>query len=318
MPNTNNFEFPELLEQIKTNIGEFEKNTEWLDTDICNNFITSGSINIISGGSGVGKTYFITSFAILLLKNKIIDRVIHLNFDGNTDIFTARNQSNDIKHFYKTNQWFHIRAEDLFAKGVTLIQFLKRQIETRVNLKNTLFIYDSFVNFVPKMNDSDEVSRFMSLLRMSANLGAIHWLNTHNKKGEDIYSGSGMILNLSDATWMLKSTKQANKFIFIFKNIKGRHLYSNQAFELFFNDNTILPLDYNEANRTDLQNQLINEILEILQKYPNGLTQTKLFSSIGRSRYDKTARNTLLQNKGKLWELHTNGREKIITIIPSN
>lgn len=90
MQNSNTHSFSNILEYVKTELNEFDKNTEWLDTSICSNFLTSGSINIVSAGSGVGKTYFIVSFAIFLLKNKIINRVIHLNFDGNTDIFTAR------------------------------------------------------------------------------------------------------------------------------------------------------------------------------------------------------------------------------------
>lgn len=315
MQNSNTHSFSNILEYVKTELNEFDKNTEWLDTSICSNFLTSGSINIVSAGSGVGKTYFIVSFAIFLLKNKIINRVIHLNFDGNTDIFTARKQSQDIKNFYALNQWFHIRAEDLMGKGISLTQFIKKQIETKADLKKTLFIYDSFVNFVPKLNDTDEVSKFMSLLRMCSNLGAIHWINTHNKKGEDIYSGSSMILNLSDATWMLKSTKNKDKFVFLFKNIKGRHLYKNQAFELLFDDNTIIGLDYDEASRTNLQNELIDAICELLHKNPLGLTQTKILQSIGRSRFDKTARNILLQNSGKLWEIQTRGREKIVTIL---
>ena len=155
MQNSNTHSFSNILEYVKTELNEFDKNTEWLDTSICSNFLTSGSINIVSAGSGVGKTYFIVSFAIFLLKNKIINIVIHLNFDGNTDIFTARKQSQDIKNFYALNQWFHIRAEDLMGKGISLTQFIKKQIETKADLKKTLFIYDSFVNFVPKLNDTD-------------------------------------------------------------------------------------------------------------------------------------------------------------------
>lgn len=130
MQNSNTHSFSNILEYVKTELNEFDKNTEWLDTSICSNFLTSGSINIVSAGSGVGKTYFIVSFAIFLLKNKIINRVIHLNFDGNTDIFTARKQSQDIKNFYALNQWFHIRAEDLMGKGISLTQFIKGYVTT--------------------------------------------------------------------------------------------------------------------------------------------------------------------------------------------
>ena len=86
-------------------------------------------------------------------------------------------------------------------------------------------------------------------------------------------------------------------------------------FELLFDDNTIIGLDYDEASRTNLQNELIDAICELLHKNPLGLTQTKILQSIGRSRFDKTARNILLQNSGKLWEIQTRGREKIVTIL---
>nr|WP_321319456.1 hypothetical protein [uncultured Campylobacter sp.] len=140
MQNSNTHSFSNILEYVKTELNEFDKNTEWLDTSICSNFLTSGSINIVSAGSGVGKTYFIVSFAIFLLKNKIINRVIHLNFDGNTDIFTARRQSQDIKNFYGLNQWFHIRAEDLMGKGISLTQFIKNKLRQKLILKK-LFLY---------------------------------------------------------------------------------------------------------------------------------------------------------------------------------
>lgn len=110
-----------------------------------------------------------------------------------------------------------------------------------------------------------------------------------------------MILNLSDVTWMLKSFKQEHNFVFMFKSIKSRHLYVNQAFELDFNTNTLKVIDFDEAGRSNVQTRLIEEILQALKDYPDGIQQSKLLKTIGRSRDDKTARNTISQYNGKLW-----------------
>lgn len=153
--------FTNLLNDIKTDVLEFDKEVTWLDCKLTHNFITSGSINIISGNSGVGKTYFITALAIQLLKLGVLEQVIHINFDGNTDIFGSRNQSDDIKFFYHQNKWFHIRAEDMSSKKMNIAKFVEEQIESKMDFSKTLFIYDSLVNFVPKLNDTDTVSIFM-------------------------------------------------------------------------------------------------------------------------------------------------------------
>lgn len=310
-----NFNLESVLNNTKTKLDEFNKTTQWLNSPLNHNFLTQSSINVISSGSGVGKTYFAISYAIELLKAKAIKRVIHLNFDGNTEIFSARNQNNDIKHFYANSQWYHIRAEDLYAQGLNTQNFLREMVKSKIDLSGILFIYDSFVNFVPKLNDTDEVSKFMSILRMSSNLGAIHWINTHNKKGEDIYSGSSMILNLSDATWLLKTIKKDDRFIFIFKNIKGRHQYKNQAFELMFKSNIIKILDYDIVSQSSLRINIIEDIKTELSKYPEGLPQSKLILKLNRNKDDKTTRNIINSYMGRFWYIEQIGREKIIKLM---
>lgn len=280
------------------------------------NFITQSSINTASARSGIGKTFFITALALQLLDEGKISKVIHLNFDGNTSIFKSRGQSDKIKHFLSRDKWVHIRPQEVFNLGLKGVdELLDAFIGSSEDLSGNLLIFDSLVNFCPRMNETETVAKFYTKLRAIADLGAICWINTHNKKGEDIFTGSQMIESLSDVMWNLTADKKETEIIFAFEVKKARDLHQNQAFSLDLKVNAIFPQDFDSVREPSARNKLIVEFKSILTQNPNGITQGELIEQAGRVKTDRLAREILAELDGELWEVKKIGRENLIKPI---
>ncbi|CZE50833.1 ATPase domain-containing protein [Campylobacter geochelonis] len=311
-----NGEFERLLSLTLTQKDEFDRDVEWLDFGKVTNFITKNSINVISSNSGTGKTYFSTVFAIELLKQNLIRKVIHINLDGDTSVFRSRGQSETIKKFIDEKKWFHIRMQELLKNKISNPnEIIKCAISTNENLQETLIILDSLANFIPKLNETQQVTEFFNMLRTSANKGIIYIINTHNRKGEEEFSGSGMILNLADVLWSLKSKKYDDKIVFTLEYQKARYLYKNQAFELKFAGNQLFSLDFQEANMTDNQQEIVTKILNILEQNQTGINQGNLLSQLGRDKYDKTTRNLLQEHNNRYWTIEKDKTDSRVVII---
>lgn len=165
------------------------------------------------------------------------------------------------------------------------------------------------------MNETEAVAKFYTKLRAIADLGAICWINTHNKKGEDIFTGSQMIESLSDVMWNLTADKKETEIIFAFEVKKARDLHQNQAFSLDLKVNAIFPQDFDSVREPSARNKLIVEFKSILAQNPNGITQGELIEQAGRAKTDRLAREILAELDGELWEVKKIGRENLIKPI---
>lgn len=306
----------ELLNLVSTPLSEFDKRVIWLEMQGAKQFITQSSINTVSAKSGVGKTFFITALALQLLNENKISQVIHFNFDGNTNIFKSRGQSENIKHFINNGKWIHIRPQELFNAGFsTTDRAIDYIINLSEDLSGKLIIFDSLVNFCPRMNETEAVAKFYMRLRALADLGAICWINTHNKKGEEIFTGSQMIESLSDVMWNLTANKKETEIIFCFEVKKARDLHQNQAFSLDLKINAIYAMDYESVKEPNTRNKLIAEFKNILAQNPNGITQGELIEQVGRRADDKTAKDIIRELDGQLWQSQRIGTQKLIKSI---
>jgi|GEM_PF-6877931 len=303
----------ELLNLVSTPLAEFDKKVIWLNIKGANNFITQSSINTVSARSGIGKTFFATALALELLEQGRIKQVIHFNFDGNTSIFRSRGQNDKIKHYGNVKKWIHIRPQEIFNLGFKGIdEIIDCYLNSNNDFSGVFFIFDSLVNFCPRMNETEAVAKFYTRLRALADLGAILWINTHNKKGEDIFTGSQMIESLSDVMYNLTADKKETEIVFAFEVKKARDLHKNQAFSLDLKTNFIFAMKYDEVKEPSVRNKLIAEFKTILAENPNGITQGELIELSGRKSDDKTAKDIIKEFDGELWQSQKIGTQKLI------
>lgn len=315
----------EILKKCASSEKRLMKKTEWLVFDNCKNFLVKGSINIFSADSGVGKTWLSLYLGLKYLAINQINRVVHFNLDGNPNIYLARNLLDEVLSYKKTDKWISIDYESLSEADINepkqLLEFLSTQPADELN--GTLMILDSLGNFVGDTNDSKSIIDFFKTLRILANKGVTFIINTHNKKNEAIFSGSGAIKNYSDSLYSFRreiDPNDENKWNIILKNQKSRNGETSQFFIMDLAEKTLISttnfiFKSKEQKKVEKYKDIINQIIEILKQHPTGLNQSELFKFLDRDRTDLTLRNIIKEYTSVLWKTNKIGCKLIISLL---
>lgn len=315
-----NLSVNELDNLVKTKTEQFDEDITWLDFGECKKFLVKGSVNVISADSGVGKTWFSLILALGFLKYEKVTKVYHFNLDGSVRIYKARKLLDKIQKYLKFDKWIHIDYDGLMKQNIyDTKQLLEIYAEKpKEELDGSFMILDSLGNFTGDTNDSKAIIDFFKTLRILANNGVTIIINTHNKKNEAIFSGSGAIKYYADTLYSFKreiDKDDKNLWHIPLEIQKSRNDETSQAFDLNLVDISLTPIEYKEVASSQTREEIKNKILNALKNEPNGLNKSKLLTQIGKTIDDKTAHSVIKEFENKLWKIKKQGRANIVILI---
>lgn len=246
--------------------------TRWLIP----HFLFAGSLNMIYGAAGSGKSIFTLSVARYLLESNLIEQVLYIDADNGEMSQKERGLDNFLCD----------GLEYYFAEGLSRFEILDNLLKAK-SLKNKLIILDSIRNFVNFDFSKDEkVTMFLHKLQALRSRGATIIFLHHQPKQVDgennkSYKGATAWLDSVDEGFFLSNNKQVKKLngvrlksdemLFSIEPQKFRVKTMAQAFKINVKRCDFNKVDYLFVGKNHKEQITLNIALKIIASNPRGI-----------------------------------------------
>lgn len=288
------------------NINEFRDFFDKFDIDfekinnikigyLIDNFLVKNEITMISALPSTGKSLISAAASNMLLIEGKIDFVFYI--DGDNSIATIKERNiHHLKNTFSTKFKYFVglNRNELFI----IVDKLQK-----LNLENTLVIFDSIKNFIIGDRDKNkDVSFGMEILKKIRNNGAsVIFLHHVNKNLETEYAGSSAFLEDTSNAFILR--KNLDKNTFILKPFKARTGDLHELAFKYLDNNTLLKLDLEFAKETNEEVEIRNEIIDFISNSKNEPSYSDILNYLMNSGYPKMKSNDVIKNgKNKFWD----------------
>lgn len=274
-------------------------------------FVGRGMITIYYSDGGNAKTWTAYSVAAHLLENKLMDMVYYLDVDNPLPVITERGVEDLLMNRFNNFKYLH-RSELTFTPLELLEELAQPERCKNHAYKGMAMIIDSIRNITDVKSDS-KAMYMMELLLTIRDAGMTFACIAHTTKNAKNYDGSNNIKNSTDGFFkqrLLKSVK--NQYVIVeLTDEKGRSGTKDCVFKIDVNTLEITSADPLTSKLSSSEEDFISKIQAVLKRYPEGIKQGDLLSSIGSSSTDKTTKNMLEKFANEFWEYEEKGNSKI-------
>ena len=273
---------------------DFEKINNIKIGYLIDNFLVKNEITMISALPSTGKSLISVASCNMLLVEGKIDFVFYI--DGDNSIATIKERNiHHLKNTFSTKFKYFVglNRNELFI----IVDKLQK-----LNLENTLVIFDSIKNFIIGDRDKNkDVSSGMEILKQLRNNGAsVLFLHHVNKNLETEYAGSSAFLEDTSNAFILK--KNHNKDAFILKPFKARTGDLHELAFKYLDNHTLLKLDLDFAKETNEEVEIRNEIIDFISNSKNEPSYSDILNYLMNNGYPKMKSNDILKaGKNKFW-----------------
>mgnify|MGYP000594248320 CR=1 FL=1 len=225
---------------------DFEKINNIKIGYLIDNFLVKNEITMISALPSTGKSLISAAASNMLLVEGKIDFVFYI--DGDNSIATIKERNiHHLKNIFSTKFKYFVglNRNELFI----IVDKLQK-----LNLENTLVIFDSIKNFIIGDRDKNkDVSSGMEVLKQLRNNGAsVIFLHHINKNLETEYAGSSAFLEDTSNAFILR--KNLDKNTFILKPFKARTGNLHELAFKYLDNHTLLKLDLDFFEEQEIKN----------------------------------------------------------------
>lgn len=274
---------------------DFEKINNIKIGYLIDNFLVKNEITMISALPSTGKSLISVASCNMLLVEGKIDFVFYI--DGDNSIATIKERNiHHLKNTFSTKFKYFVglNRNELFI----IVDKLQK-----LNLENTLVIFDSIKNFIIGDRDKNkDVSSGMEILKQLRNNGAsVIFLHHVNKNLETEYAGSSAFLEDTSNAFILK--RNHDKDAFILKPFKARTGDLHELAFKYLDNHTLLKLDLDFAKETSEEVEIRNEIIDFISNSKNEPSYSDILNYLMNNGYPKMKSNDVIKNgKNKFWD----------------
>ncbi len=274
---------------------DFEKINNIKIGYLIDNFLVKNEITMISALPSTGKSLISVASCNMLLVEGKIDFVFYI--DGDNSIATIKERNiHHLKNTFSTKFKYFVglNRNELFI----IVDKLQK-----LNLENTLVIFDSIKNFIIGDRDKNkDVSSGMGILKQLRNNGAsVIFLHHVNKNLETEYAGSSAFLEDTSNAFILK--RNHDKDAFILKPFKARTGDLHEFAFKYLDNHTLLKLDLDFAKETSEEVEIRNEIIDFISNSKNEPSYSDILNYLMNNGYPKMKSNDVIKNgKNKFWD----------------
>ena len=274
---------------------DFEKINNIKIGYLIDNFLVKNEITMISALPSTGKSLISVASCNMLLVEGKIDFVFYI--DGDNSIATIKERNiHHLKNTFSTKFKYFVglNRNELFI----IVDKLQK-----LNLENTLVIFDSIKNFIIGDRDKNkDVSSGMGILKQLRNNGAsVIFLHHVNKNLETEYAGSSAFLEDTSNAFILK--RNHDKDAFILKPFKARTGDLHELAFKYLDNHTLLKLDLDFAKETNEEVEIRNDIIDFISNSKNEPSYSDILNYLMNNGYPKMKSNDVIKNgKNKFWD----------------
>ncbi len=294
-------------------LQEAAEKSRWL----IDNFLMSGSLNMIYASAGAGKSLLSLELAHFLAKRTDISKVIYLDADNSRAALHRRGLGSIMKFHKKNNKKKKLEYYDACTeKNYSISHRLKGK-----DLDGIVLIIDSIRNFINfDMKDDVKVTRFLNKLQLLRNKGATiiflhHQPKQYGEENNKMYKGATAFMDSVDEAWYLsKSFTQRGNSKTLNLDLEPQKYrldtkpqkvaIDTKAHTIFFRDDMTIGLTQKQYITLELAKEIINA-------NPNGIIQSELAKQIVKL---ANANYYEIVGKNSLWALLAEFNDKLFSI----
>ena len=274
---------------------DFEKINNIKIGYLIDNFLVKNEITMVSAVPSTGKSLISAAISNILLLEKKVDFVFYI--DGDNSIATIKERNiHHLKNTFSTKFKYFVglNRNELFL----IVNKLQK-----LNLQNTIVVFDSIKNFILGDRDKNkDVSLGMEILKKIRNNGAsVIFLHHINKNLETEYAGSSAFLEDTSNAFSLKKNLDNNTFIL--KPFKARTGDLHELAYKYLDNHTLLKVDVDIAKETNEEIEIRNEIIDFISNSRNEPIYSDILNHLMNNGYPKMKSNDILKaGKNKFWD----------------
>ena len=271
-------------------------------------FLVKQTLTMFFAKAGQGKSFLMLALAMHLLGNGSIKKCYYFDMDNSKASLKARNLD---KVLAETPELKYIHNTSIEVSPKDILDSLDKQTienpESMIYL-DYLFIFDSIRDFLggKDMNSDKDVIPLMKQLKNLRDAGAtVIFLHHTSKDGEGTqFKGSSSFNDSVDVSYALSSKRvgNENKLSYTLEVAKDRISVEESAFDLDTSTMTLTSKKYDMATLSKNETSFIEKAQEIVANHSEGINQSQLLESLGKTAQDTTGRKYLKKFSGKYWD----------------
>ncbi len=287
------------LKEYRLTADDLNEEVNYLIDD----FLVEQTITNIYSKAGQGKSFLALYLALKLLDERKVSEVYYIDLDNSKKALQSRGLDKIIVKYENLN-YIH---RSKFKEVIDVIGTIKKQLEKPElkDLKGALIVIDSIRDFLggkDMLKDKDVMPLLEDLKILREQGATIIFLHHSNK--ENGAKGATAFTDSVDATYHLKSIQliKHKKISYALEVKKDRIPIVNTGFELDTETQILSKGNFEVANLTDEETELISTFKEVLEEHPEGINQKALLKEAGSSQDNRTHRKLLQKMDGIFWK----------------
>jgi len=276
-------------------------------------FLVEQTITNIYSKAGQGKSFLALYLALKLLDERKISECYYIDLDNSKKALQSRGLDKIVVEYDNLN---YIHRSKL-KETMDIIETIKHQLENPAlkDLSGLLIVIDSVRDFLggkDMLKDKDVIPLMDDLKSLREAGATIIFLHHANK--ENGAKGATAFIDSVDVAYQLKSIQleKHKKISYALEVKKDRIAVINSGFELDTVTQKLSEGNFEVANLTDEETELISTFKEILNEQEEGINQKALLKEAGTSQDNRTHRNLLQRMDGIFWRRYKGSNNAIM------
>lgn len=296
-------ELPSIIQFINDNAMSFEDLDEEVEMLIDNCIIKQG-LHMAYAPPGSGKSYLGVGLSLRLINDKKVNKVVYIDGDNSAPVMKNRGLQQIVEKY--KNFKLISRHKGNVQTDLLLKELADACIENNGIYKDYFFVFDSIRDFLGTkrdMNSDKDISPVITMLKdiRDKGLGTILFLH-HTNRSDGSFKGSGAFLDKVDEGFSVESTRTKTGLSFKLEAQKRRMFESNVAFDLNTEgEMELITEDFEKKQMKSVEVVVVEQAEDILQKHPQGLSQSALLVAMERKENDNTGIKYLQKYINKRW-----------------